>query len=661
MARYSGHEVDKVKPQLNTPQDGPELTEEQVRSWWETFSTNASAGEELGVSFQGGKNLYYYTDEGNFARAVNEGEIIDNPEVQKRLMENSLYGRLFTRTNDDVTPRQVVTKMEDQELEVGVASAGGFNEFYDDFEVMAPPKPLPFWKYLLWPFSSAVRKEIKTHQQETAKYNAAEKDFEWLDGLENRERACIREDWKEVFDQEQERKEQERLKEEARKRREAQLKAEKEAAEKEAADKKAYKEEHAKKKEKWNKDLGTASGTDFSTHRRELDADAENGKIVRDIVGNKHADYEEVMDGIVRMLEHGIYKATYDFMNVAGPNTRMVQQKPWQKAREGLRDYLNGKLDENLVKAALKGHERDSAATNALVNAVQGLVDTLAKDKDYFKSKGVVTVKDIDDIPLEVEIQATRLVHQHRRAGNRKDNTQHLDDSLETFQKEHALRKEKWDKDVSKMTLDEFREYRAALLDTENYDNRDDYYDIVTHPLATVDEVYDYIAREMEALMYIDHSSKSDVIYHLRTNHTYDKQPDLTDEFLLVQRDSWQKAKQAMNQFARDNISEKEVQEFLNKHNFEEKARQNFGKKIVNAYQNVKDKFREMGVVFKASELTPEVIRDMLVVKAQREGPEAIKTLAEDLKQQVLQKSGAQPTVQQPQVTQVKPMAPTVK
>ena len=74
MARYSGHEVDKVKPQLNTPQDGPELTEEQVRSWWETFSTNASTSEELGVSFEEGKVGFmgYDSRTGEFFEYYNE-------------------------------------------------------------------------------------------------------------------------------------------------------------------------------------------------------------------------------------------------------------------------------------------------------------------------------------------------------------------------------------------------------------------------------------------------------------------------------------------------------------------------------------------------------------------------------------------------------------
>ena len=47
MAIYNGHEVDKIMPQLNLPQEGPELIAEQVKSWWETLSTSVPADEAL--------------------------------------------------------------------------------------------------------------------------------------------------------------------------------------------------------------------------------------------------------------------------------------------------------------------------------------------------------------------------------------------------------------------------------------------------------------------------------------------------------------------------------------------------------------------------------------------------------------------------------------
>ena len=130
---------------------------------------------------------------------------------------------------------------------------------------------------------------------------------------------------------------------------------------------------------------------------------------------------------------------------------------------------------------------------------------------------------------------------------------------------------------------------------------------------------------------------------------------DLTTEFAAVQRDSWQKVKESMHKWARENVSKAKVETFLNRHVYEDEAKWNFGDNIRNAYNNVKSNFKQMGVIFTPQELTQDVLKNMLVEKYRRVGPEGMKDIAETLKQHLPQQGGAQPAVQQPTVQAQQP------
>ena len=57
-----------------------------------------------------------------------------------------------------------------------------------------------------------------------------------------------------------------------------------------------------------------------------------------------------------------------------------------------------------------------------------------------------------------------------------------------------------------------------------------------------------------------------------------------------------------------------------------------------------------MGIIFDKKELTPEVVKNMLVSKYQREGKDAIKNLSDTLKQQLTQQNGPQQPAPQAQL-----------
>ena len=293
MSQYKGSNLDKVMPQLHT-KNYPELTNDQAKLWWETFSSGIGADEEMGTKFEKGRNLYIHTDDHRFIRAVNEGESLDDPAVQRRLLEGSLNGRLFTRkSSDDYTwPRQVVTDPEDFSMGVAIGDS--------PYSMPTPewpdrPNPLPFWKYLLWPYSSSVREEVRSYQNQKTFYDTTREKILWLDKFkDSEEHSDIISD-----DQIEDMRPIREAREAARQQKE--MKAEREA----------FLNEHNQKKQEWNKDVSTMSLDEYEKYRDQIYKDSDRyNNIVRDIIKNKHATYEEVLDGVVRVLEYGLIRAT---------------------------------------------------------------------------------------------------------------------------------------------------------------------------------------------------------------------------------------------------------------------------------------------------------------------------------------------------------------
>ena len=114
-------------------------------SWWGALSSGVSGDESLGINLNDGKYLYFLADDGSAVRALREGESLSDPGVLRRLMENSLDGRLFTLDGIEGGPRQVITESQEP-FEAGVANRGYYAS--PDIPEEAPASP-SFWKYLL--------------------------------------------------------------------------------------------------------------------------------------------------------------------------------------------------------------------------------------------------------------------------------------------------------------------------------------------------------------------------------------------------------------------------------------------------------------------------------------------------------------------------------
>ena len=148
-----------------------------------------------------------------------------------------------------------------------------------------------------------------------------------------------------------------------------------------------------------------------------------------------------------------------------------------------------------------------------------------------------------------------------------------------------------------------------------------------------------------------EYGLESDLMYTLNCGRMNDFNGiDLRTDFAAIQQEPWQKVKDSMQKWARENVSKQTVENFLKKHNYDDDARYAFADVIRRAYNNVKGNFRNMGIIFDKKELTPEVVKNMLVSKYQREGKDAIKNLSDTLKQQLIQQNGPQQPAPQAQV-----------
>jgi hypothetical protein len=185
------------------------------------------------------------------------------------------------------------------------------------------------------------------------------------------------------------------------------------------------------------------------------------------------------------------------------------------------------------------------------------------------------------------------------------------------------------------MSPEEFEKYRGTL---QYKYNEDAYNYIIRNPNATPDDLYDIIAKETELLMNRDQRQVPGDYYYeptklMNTLHRGKvagiEDVDLTTDFYTVQQKPWQKAKEAMNQLARKYVSAETVKKFLEGHDPNGKARESFDEKIRGAYKSAKSDLQKLGMIFEPKDLTPDVVKNMMVERYKREGPEGMKRFFE--------------------------------
>ena len=129
-------------------------------------------------------------------------------------------------------------------------------------------------------------------------------------------------------------------------------------------------------------------------------------------------------------------------------------------------------------------------------------------------------------------------------------------------------------------------------------------------------------------------------------------------DFIAVQRESWQKAKEFLHTYARENVSMELVQKALDAHKYNSVAQIDLDQAIRDAFDNLnRDTLKSMGVVFQEKDLTQQMVKDMVVVKYQREGQVGMQVFAKSLQQQIANQQDG-PQAQQKQVQPVQKTEP---
>ena len=444
MAKYTGTHLDQVQPKLRERHEA--VDDMTAEKWWNALSDGVRKDKDLQIDLREGRNLYYYTDKGTLVRALENEESLHESKLRIKLLSQSLNGRLFTRSADGKTLRQVVTNPK-RGFEVGVSNES------DEWQLPNPepvkPSAPSFWKYLLYPFSSSIREEFRIYKEESEEYPDRLKQFQWIKGF---------------------------------------------------------------------------------------------------------------------------------------------------------------------------GPEADK---NNLLS------------EDFEESK--------------------RLAEELERKREELERKKRVEIEKENYRKAHNERKERWDKDVTKMTLEEFREYRENLYSTWS-----DYRGIIMNKHATVDDIYDLITRDVEVLMLMEQdmdpkehiAGRSKLMSSLTVSLESGGYYSLFKEFITVQQEPWQKAKELIKEEVRKQFPENIAKDVLKTHDWNSREKERMDQEIRKVYKNLRNQFREIGVIFDTTQITPEVANKMMVTKYRNEGPEAVKIFVNKVNPQSVQKDA--PQTQQPKKEQTK-------
>ena len=88
MTCYAGSNSDMIAPKFRT-QFYPGITNEQALEWWDSMLNGLGKDADMGVSVQDGRNMYFCDDDAEMVPAVKESERLDDPNVIRRLMQQS--------------------------------------------------------------------------------------------------------------------------------------------------------------------------------------------------------------------------------------------------------------------------------------------------------------------------------------------------------------------------------------------------------------------------------------------------------------------------------------------------------------------------------------------------------------------------------------------
>ena len=396
MAKFKGTHLNQVQPMLREEYEA--VDEMTAEKWWDALSDGVRKDKDLQVDLNDGRNLYYYTDEGTLVRAVEEGKSIQSYGVHMNLLQKSLNGRLFTRSADGKTLRQVVTNPR-RGFEVGVSNES------DEWKLPNPdpvkPSAPAFWKYLFYPFSSSIREEFRLYQRALIHYPDMIKQSQWIKdfGRDADKDNLLSKDLEEDKRVAEEEKRKQIEKEERAKRLKKELEEQKlrEKEERINRGKENYRKEHNKHKERWNLDVSKMTPEEFKKYRANLTSGIDDDVAYQAIIESPYSSLDDLYDYVARNMEALLYSNQYSKDLIAGRSDLMqalskgningvgydatedfftVQQEPWQKMKEALPGLARKYVSQSTVEGFLKSHDwRDTTWKLAMSDEIQRACD----------------------------------------------------------------------------------------------------------------------------------------------------------------------------------------------------------------------------------------------------------------------------------------------
>lgn len=220
----------------------------------------------------------------------------------------------------------------------------------------------------------------------------------------------------------------------------------------------------------------------------------------------------------------------------------------------------------------------------------------------------------------------------------------------EEYLKKRDERKAEWDKDVSQMTLEEFKEYQSKLFEEHRVDDFRNINAVIRSKYSTVDDLYDAMVRRV--------TNKVSYIIKL-TGGVAISSSIGEDYWVASQMKPFQDAKAGMKEFLKKEVGEDLIKQVSESHEVSDKSQPYM--KLRAAMERIELKmydeyyFQKHGLALNPEKIPEKPLKKALELKHKHEGQLSMQKLSNDLNNQIKSQSQPQNNQAQQQIQQSEP------